>query len=132
MNRSAALGRAAGNQRRAAVLALVLIAGAVWLSVPLGRWQVGLFVSVGIVLGLVNQVLTEWSLLRSIEGGDLLTRKQFAVTSLLRLAVVSAVSLLLAVAFWPDGATVLMGVAMFHLIVLVLTGLPLLREMRKT
>lgn len=131
MNRSTPMLRAADNQRRAALLALVLAVGAFWVSVPLGRWPVGVFVSVGIALGLVNQVLTELSLLRSIEGGELLTRGQFAMTSLLRLVGISVVAAVLAVAFWPDGATVLIGLAIFHLIVLVLTGLPLLREMRK-
>lgn len=131
MNGSPALLRAAGNQRRAAILAGVLAVGACWLAVPLGRWQVGVFVSVGIALGLANQVLTEWSLLRSLDVGDLLTSKQFAVTSLLRLTGISVISAVLVVAFWPVGATVLIGLALFHLIVLVLTGFPLLKEIRK-
>ena len=37
----------------------------------------------------------------------------------------------LAAFFWPHGAAVLFGLAIFHLIALVLTGIPLLREVRK-
>jgi hypothetical protein len=125
------LTRAFGNQRRAMVLAAALVVAGFWISVPMGEWQIGAFVAVGVVLGLVNHVLTELTLLRSVEGGDLVTRKQFAVTSLVRLMAVSVVALTLAVVFWPDGATVLLGLAIFHLITLVFTGLPLLREIRK-
>jgi hypothetical protein len=38
---------------------------------------------------------------------------------------------ILAVLFWPAGAMVLVGLAFFHLITLVFTGLPLLKEIRK-
>ena len=41
------------------------------------------------------------------------------------------VAVVLALVFWPDGAAVLFGLAIFHLIDLVFTGIPLLREVRK-
>ncbi len=91
----------------------------------------GVFVAAGVVLGLINLALTEVSLLRSVEGGDLLTRKQFAMSSFVRLMGISLVAVVLAVIFWPDGASILLGVALFHLIALVLTGIPLLKEIRK-
>jgi hypothetical protein len=114
----------------------VLLAGglaiaSMWIAVPLGRWQAGLFVAVGIALGLVNHVLTELTLLRAVDGDDLLTRKQFAMSSFVRLMVISLVAVILAVLFWPAGALVLVGLAFFHLITLVFTGLPLLKEIRK-
>ncbi len=123
--------RAAGHQQRAAILAAALMVGALWITIPLGRWQVGVFVAAGVVLGLINLALTEVSLLRSVEGGDLLTRKQFAMSSFVRLMGISLVAVVLAVIFWPDGASILLGVALFHLIALVLTGIPLLKEIRK-
>jgi hypothetical protein len=125
------LARAVAKQRRAVVLAVALAAASVWIAVPLGRWQAGLFVAAGIALGLVNHVLTELSLLRAVEGDDLLTRKQFAMSSFVRLMAVSLAAVVLTVAFWPAGAMVLVGLAFFHLVTLVFTGLPLLKEIRK-
>ncbi len=131
MNSSPSLATAARHQQRAGILAASLAVGALWITIPLGRWQVGVFVAAGVVLGLINLALTEVSLLRSVEGGDLLTRKQFAMSSFVRLMGISLVAVVLAVIFWPDGASILLGVALFHLIALVLTGIPLLKEIRK-
>jgi hypothetical protein len=123
--------RVVRNQDRTFLLALGMCIAALWIATPMGEWKIGVFVAVGVVLGLVNHVLTELFLLRSVEGSDLITRKQFAMSSLVRLMGVSLVAVALAVAFWPDGATVLLGLALFHLITLVLTGLPLLKEIKK-
>ncbi len=131
MNGSPALVRAAGKQQRAAILAAALIVGLLWVTIPLGRWEVGVFAAAGIALGLVNQILTERSLLRCVESGDLHNRKQFAMSSLVRLLGISLVAGVLVVIFWPNGATVLLGLALFHLLVLVLTGFPLIKELRK-
>jgi hypothetical protein len=126
-----ALARAVTKQRRAVILAIALALAAIWVAVSLGRWQAGLFVAAGVVLGLVNHLLTELSLLRAVEGDDMLTRKQFAMSSFVRLMAVSLVAVALAVAFWPAGAMVLVGLAFFHLVTLIFTGLPLLKEIRK-
>lgn len=131
MSAAPALARAVAKQRRAVILAGALAVTSMWIAVPLGRWQAGIFVAAGIVLGLVNHVLTELSLLRAFEGDDLLTRKQFAMSSFVRLMAVSLVAVVLTVAFWPAGAMVLVGLAFFHLVTLVFTGLPLLKEIRK-
>ncbi|MGH3472935.1 MAG: hypothetical protein ACRDPG_12955 [Nocardioidaceae bacterium] len=131
MTSSGGLLRAFGNQKRTTLLAVALVVAALWISIPMGEWQIGVFVAAGIVLGLVNHVLTELTLLRSVRSGDLVTRKQFAMASLVRLMGISLVAIALAVVFWPDGATVLLGLALFHLITLVFTGIPLLKEIKK-
>lgn len=125
------LARAIRNQRRACVLALILAIAGPWVAVPLGRWEYGVFFAVGILLGLVNHVLTEHFLLRSVESDDAITRRQYAMSSLMRLLGVSVVAVGLTVLFWPSGGTVLFGLAIFHLIAIVLTGIPLLKEVRK-
>lgn len=132
MSHTLGLAEAVKRQRRALLLALALAVAALWISIPMGRWEIGLFVAVGTGLGLVNHLLTEASLVRSVDGGDLLTRKQYAMSSLVRLLGISLVAVALAVVFWPDGATVLVGLALFHTIALVLTGLPLLRELKNS
>jgi ATP synthase I chain len=123
--------RAFANQRRTVLLALALCVAAIWISVPMGEWQIGVFISVGMLLSLVNHVMTEQTLLSSVEDGDLPTRKQFALSSLVRLMAISLVAFVLALAFWPDGATVFLGLALFHLVTLVFTGIPLLKEIKK-
>lgn len=128
---SPSLLRAFANQRRSVLLALGFCVAAIWISAPMGEWRIGVFISAGILLSLVNHVLTEKTLLTSVEGGDLLSRKQYATSALVRLLGISLVAAVLAVAFWPDGATVFLGLALFHMITLVFTGIPLLKEMRK-
>lgn len=129
--RGSSLVRAFANQKRSILVALALCVAAVWISAPMGRWEVGVFVAVGVLLSLINHVLTEHTLLTSVESGDLLTRKQYASSSLVRLLAVSLIAAVLAVVFWPDGATVFLGLALFHLIALVFTGIPLLKEIKK-
>jgi hypothetical protein len=126
-----ALLRAFANQRRSVLLALGCCVAAIWISAPMGEWQIGVFISAGIVLSLVNHVLTEKTLLTSVEGGDLPTRQQYATSALVRLMGISLVAAVLAVAFWPNGATVFVGLALFHMITLVFTGIPLLKEIKK-
>lgn len=123
--------RAVANQRRAVLLAGCLAVAAIWVAFGFGHWVIGVFIAAGIVLGLINHVFTELTLLRSVQSGEPVNRKQYAMSSMVRLLGISVVAVGLAVGFWPDGATVLFGLAIFHLITLVLTGLPLLRQMRK-
>ena len=47
-----------------------------------------------------------------------------------RLTVLAVVALGVAVLFWPDGIGLLLGLAIFRLIALVMTGMPLLKELK--
>ena len=120
------------SQRRALLLAAGLVVASIWISVPLGEWQTGLFFAAGIVLGVLNHVLTDLALQKAIASGDAVTRQAYASSSLLRLALVSVLAFAVAWGFWPNGAAVFFGLAIFHLVALVLTGIPLLREVRKS
>ena len=119
------------RQRRPLLVAGLLSVAGLWISIPLGRAEVGVFFAVGIFLSLLNHVLTELSLARSLESEGEISRKQFAMGSLGRLAVVTLIAFAIVLAFWPYGVAVLLGLALMHLIMLVFTGLPLLNEMRK-
>lgn len=119
------------RQRRPLLVACGLSAAGLWVSIPLGHAEAGLFFAVGVFLSLFNHVLTELALARSLEQTGEITRKQFAMGSLGRLMLVTLIAAVLVVAFWPYGAAVLVGLAIMHLVVLVFTGLPLLNEMRK-
>ena len=128
----ASIGRALRNQRRAILLAAGLVVAAVWVSIPLGEWRIGLFLAAGFVLGLVNHVGTEYALQKALATGDPMTRQMWASSSLLRLALVSVAGFAIAAIFWSDGAAVIFGIAIFHLVALTLTAIPLLREVRKS
>ena len=128
----ATIGRAVRNQRRAVLLAGALVVASIWISIPLGEWRIGLFLAAGFLLGLLNHVLTEYALQKAISSGNPVTRQAYASSSLLRLALISVLALAVAAIYWPDGAAVIFGLAIFHMIALTLTAIPLLREVRKS
>lgn len=125
------LARAVGAQRKAALLATGLALAGVVIGIALGEWRSGMFAAVGVALGFANTVLTELSLGRLVGSDEALSRRRFAVSALLRLGLVSVVALALVGLFWPAGGFVLVGLATFHLLSVALTGLPLLKELRK-
>jgi hypothetical protein len=71
-------------------------------------------------------VATELWLLRLISSGDQPTRKQMITATLVRLGLLTVVALSIAIAFWPDGFGVLLGLAVYRLISLLMTSLTLL------
>ena len=125
--------RAVLNQRRAVILALVLVTGSFWVTVPMGNWQMGALAAAGVALGLINHILTEYAIQKAIAADDPVTRNAYARSSLLRLGLISIVAFALAAVFWEQGGVaVLFGLAFFHLIALTLTAIPLLREVRNS
>ncbi len=119
------------RQRRPLLVAGLLSVAGLWISIPVGRGQVGVFFAVGIFLGLLNHVLTEVGLAHSLANEGEISRKQFAMGSLGRLAIVTLIALAIVLFFWPYGAAVFVGLALMHLVLLIFTGLPLLNELRK-
>ena len=125
--------RAVLNQRRAIILALVLAVGAFWVTVPMGELSMGALFGAGVALGLINHILTEYAIQKAIAAEDAVTRNAYARSSLLRLAVISVAAFAFAAMFWEQGGIgVLFGLAIFHLVALTLTAIPLLREVRKS
>ena len=125
----ASVGRVVRDQRKtigvaAALMVLGLLFG------QYGEWTLAGCIAGGVLLGLVNHLATEYWLLRIITSGRQPTRAQLASTTIVRLAVLSIVAIGIAVAFWPAGIGLLLGLAVFRLIALVMTGLPLLKELK--
>lgn len=126
----ASAARAVRNQKRALILAAALIVAALWISIPMGEWRIGVFLAAGIVLGTLNHLMTEYAIQKAVASEDPVTRSAYARSSLVRLGIVSLLAFGLAAFFWPDGAATLFGLAIFHLVALTLTAIPLLREVR--
>jgi hypothetical protein len=128
-----AIAEGARRQRTMAIIAAGLAAVALLVGGFLGHWPAGLFVAIGIGLGLVNTVLTELSMMRMTASGDDLSRRQFAMGALVRLSAISLIAFVLVVVFWrAGGGFVLAGLAVFQVLTVALTGFPLLKELRNS
>jgi hypothetical protein len=118
------------DQRKVLLVAAVLVVADFWVLVQLGEWTLAGCIAGGIVLGLVNHLLTEYWLLKLLVSGEKPTRKSLTMSTVARLAVLSVVAVGCAVAFWPSGIGLLLGLAVFRLIALVMTTIPLLKELK--
>jgi len=125
------LGTVLRDQRRVLIVALCLSVAGFWIFGPMNNWDVAAFLAVGILMGLVNHVATEYSLLKMISSGAELTRGEIAASALVRLLFVAGAAAAVAVVFWSTGIVALIGLALFRLLTLVMTGIPLLKELSK-
>lgn len=122
--------RVVRDQRKTIVVAVGLAVAAYWVLGQLGEWTLAGCIAGGVGLGLLNHLATEYWLLRVITSGEQPTRNRLAMTTLVRLLVLSVVAVGIAVWFWPDGIGLLFGLAIFRLIALVMTTMPLLKELK--
>lgn len=128
---AASFWRVVRDQRKTILVAIVLSAAAYWVLGQLDEWRLAECIAGGIALGLLNHLVTEFWLLRIITSGEQPTRNKLAMSTLLRLLVLSVVAVGIAVWLWPDGIGLLFGLAIFRLIALVMTTVPLLKELKQ-
>ena len=119
------------DQRKVISVALVLVIADFWiLRASSASARLAGCIAGGIALGLANHLVTEFWLLRLIASGEQPTRKRLAAATFARLTVLTVVAVGCAVMFWPDGIGLLLGLAVFRLIALVMTTIPLLKELK--
>ncbi|MEP7088754.1 MAG: hypothetical protein ABI776_01500 [Nocardioidaceae bacterium] len=118
-------------QRKVILVGVVLMVACFWIMGQVGEWRTAALTAVGILLALLNHLASELWLGRLISSGDEPTRGSIAASAFTRLAVLSVVAVAAAVVFWPNGIGLLLGLAVFRLISLVMTGIPLLKELKK-
>ena len=123
--------RVVRDQRKTGWLALGMVVASFWIVGQLGEWRLAGCIAGGVLLGFANHVATEYWLLRTISSGEQPTRNQMVMSTVVRLAVLTVVAVGVAVLFWPDGIGLLLGLAIFRLIALVMTTIPLLRQMKE-
>jgi hypothetical protein len=126
---TASVGRVFRDQRKTIGVAAVLMVLGLFFG-QYDEWTLAFCIAGGVLLGLLNHLVTEFWLLRIITSGAQPTRAQLTSTTIVRLAVLSVVAVGIAVAFWPAGIGLLLGLAIFRLIALVMTALPLLKELK--
>jgi hypothetical protein len=123
------------DQRKIELVALGLMIFSLWFR-QFGNWTLPLCLAGGILLGLLNHLATEHQLLKVIvnsrDTGEAPSRGEMTRTTILRLSLLAVVAVAATAAFWHDGngLGVLFGLAIFRLIALVMTTIPLLKELK--
>jgi hypothetical protein len=126
----ASVGRVIRDQKKTILVALVLAVASYWIIGQLGEWRLATCIVIGVGLGLLNHLATEYWLLRIITGGDQPSRASMMRATMVRLVVLTVAAVALAVLLWPDGVGLLLGLAIFRLIALLMTSLTVLKELK--
>jgi hypothetical protein len=108
-----------------AVLTALVIGLAAWA----GHVMFGVFFGVGLVLGLINALLVQRSVAAITSDAHPLKRKM-AVNSATRLLIITAVGLTIAWVFKPAGLGVVFGLALFQVVLVLSTALPVWKKIR--
>ncbi len=111
------------------VISLVLTVGAVGIASSLGHPKVGVFFGVGLLLGLLNALGVQRSV-ASITADAHPLKKKMALNSATRLMVITVVGLGLAFVFRPAGLGVVFGLALFQVLLVLTTALPVMKKLR--
>src|SRR3954462_10057421 len=96
----ASVGRVLRDQRKTIWVAAALMVLGLFVG-QYDEWTLAFCIAGGVVLGLVNHLITEFWLLRIITGGAQPTRGQLTRTTIVRLAILSVAAIGAAIAFWP-------------------------------
>jgi hypothetical protein len=108
----------------------VLFAGLVTLAAAfVGHPLIGVFFGVGLGLGLLNAILVQRSV-ESITAADHPLKRKMALNSATRLMVMTVIGLTIAFIFRPQGLGVVFGMALFQVLLVVSTALPVMRKLR--
>ncbi|WP_421844910.1 ATP synthase subunit I [Mycobacterium sp.] len=110
-------------------ISVALTAVAILLAGLSGHLMVGVFLGVGLSLGLLNALLVRRSV-ESITARDHPLKSSMAINSASRLAVITILGLIVAYVFRPAGLGVLFGLALFQVLLVVSTALPVWKKLR--
>lgn len=89
----------------------------------------GLFFAIGMALGLFNALMVRRAV-DSITAQDHPLKKKMALNSASRLLAITVVALTIAFVFRPMGLGVLFGLALFQVVLVLSTSLPVLKTLR--
>jgi hypothetical protein len=107
------------------VLTAAAIAAATWFHHPM----VGVFFGIGLLMGLLNALGVRRSVAVITADAHPL-KKKMALNSAGRLLVISVIALIIAFAFRPEGLGVVFGLALFQVLLVFTTALPVWQKMR--
>ena len=94
-----------------------------------GHLMVGVFFGIGLLLGLLNALLVRRSV-EAITARDHPLKRSMALNSASRLAIITIVGLIIAYVFRPAGLGVVFGLALFQVLLIGSTALPVWKKLR--
>jgi ATP synthase I chain len=94
-----------------------------------GHVMVGVFFGIGLGLGLLNALLVQRSVEAITADAHPLKRKM-ALNSATRLLVMTVIGLTIAFIFRPQGLGVVFGMALFQVVLVISTALPVMKKIR--
>ncbi len=107
-----------------AITALAIIAAGL-----AGHPMVGVFFGIGLLLGLLNALLVRRSV-ASITAKEHPLKSSMALNSATRLAIITIVALIIAYVFRPNGLGAMFGLALFQVLLVAATALPVWKKLR--
>ncbi|VBA41202.1 hypothetical protein LAUMK191_03889 [Mycobacterium attenuatum] len=114
---------------RLLIISVVLTAAATLVAGLGGHVMVGVFFGVGLLLGLLNALLVRRSV-ESITAKEHPLKSSMALNSASRLAIITIVGLIVAFIFRPAGLGVVFGLALFQVLLVASTALPVWKKLR--
>jgi hypothetical protein len=119
------------NLRRGLIVAVPL-GGLALLGLSLvGHPIAGVLVFLGLALGALNTYMTQRSVVQYAKDGQLVAKKRFILSSLMRLGIITVIGVGPLLVFRPDGLGVIGGLAVFQVIMLIVASMPLIKEFRR-
>jgi hypothetical protein len=118
-------------QRKVITVALVLMLASFWMLSTLADWTTAACGAGGVLLGLLNHLQTEYWLGRIVSSGNVPTRPMLTRATIVRLGLLSIIAIAVLFAFGRAGVAMIFGLAIFRLVALVMTTLPLLKELKE-
>ena len=94
-----------------------------------GHLMLGVFFGVGLLLGLLNALLVRRSV-ASITARDHPLKSSMALNSATRLAIITVLALIIAYVFRPNGLGAMFGLALFQVLLVASTALPVWKKLR--
>src|SRR5690625_7483149 len=89
--------------------------------------MIGVYLGVGMAIGLVNALLIRRSV-NAITAGEHPLKRKMALNSATRLAVITVIALVIAYLTRPDGLGVVFGLALFQVLLVGGTALPVWKK----
>jgi len=114
---------------RLLVICVALTAAAIGAAAPIGHVLIGAFFGAGLGLGLLNAVLVQRSV-ESITAHEHPLKRKMALNSATRLLVITVIGLTIAFVFRPAGLGVVFGLALFQVLLVLTTALPVWKKLR--
>jgi hypothetical protein len=120
---------AAANLRRSALLSVVLGIAALVVTSVIGHPLMGMFGCIGLGLGAYNNRLLQQSVLRYATNSET-TKKQFRRGVMARLGLITLIAIACGLIVRPDGLGVFVGLAVFQVLMLIGSAVPVFRSLR--